>query len=250
MEFPGIRNKSQRAMKIGVIKSSYMVAVVFIALSCAALQKQPGSTSRKQLCKPERQEQSFPWSTKDKFHLLLNKTYSPYTVAGTAFNATWAQMTGQWYQYGGGMQGWGKRFGATLADTEGRALIQSFALSSVLRQDPRYFHSFKKGLIPRAWYAGTRVLVTRNDQGQSTLNTSELLGALFASSLENAYYPSSDRGFNQTMTRYIGAIGSDATTNLLREFWPDIRRILRRHSPERIKQIEDRIPGASKAVCR
>jgi len=59
-------------------------------------------------------------------------------------------MTGQWYQYGGGMQGWGKRFGATLADTEGRSLIQSFAFSSVLHQDPRYFPSQKKGLIPRA----------------------------------------------------------------------------------------------------
>lgn len=182
--------------------------------------------------------------------MFLKKTYSPYTFAETGFNATWAQMTGQWYQYGGGMQGWGKRFGATIADTEGRALIQSFALSSVLHQDPRYFPSQKNGLIPRAWYAGTRVLVTKNDHGQATLNTSEICGALFASSLENAYYPTADRGFSETMTRYVGAIGSDATTNLLREFWPDIKRILWRHSPRKIREIENRVPGAGEQPCR
>jgi hypothetical protein len=184
-----------------------------------------------------------PLSTRGKFNLFLRSTYSPYTFASGAANATWAQMTGQWYQYGGGMQGWGKRLGATLADTEARRLIQGFALASALHQDPRYFPAAKKGLIPRGWYAATRVLVAKKDDGGATFNSAEILGALFTSSLENAYYPQHDRGFGETMSRFIGALGSDATSNVLREFWPDIKRIFRKHAPEKIKEIEDKLPS-------
>lgn len=48
--------------------------------------------------------------------------------------------------------GLGKRFGATLADTESRRFIQGYVLSTFLHQDPRYFPSSKKRLIARAWY--------------------------------------------------------------------------------------------------
>jgi hypothetical protein len=112
-----------------------------------------------------------------------------------------------------------------------------------LHQDPRYFPAQKRGLIPRAWYAGTRVLVAKKDDGGTTFNSAEMLGALFTSSLENAYYPRHDRGFGETMSRFVGAIGSDATSNVLREFWPDIKRIFRKHAPEKIKEIEDKLPS-------
>jgi hypothetical protein len=189
-------------------------------------------------------------SSRQKFGIFLKGTYSPYTFASAAANATWAQMWGQWYQYGGGMQGWGKRLGATLADTEARSFVQTFALSSLLHQDPRYFPAKKRGIIPRSWYAATRVLITKNDHGENTFNSSEMLGTLFVSSLENAYYPRHDRGFDETITRFIGAIGSDATSNLLREFWPDIKRIFRKHEPQRIKRIEEKFPHAKKPACR
>ena len=182
-----------------------------------------------------------PLSAHQKFNLFLERTYSPYTFVSAAAEATWAQIWAQWPEYGGGMQGWGKRLGATLADTESRRFIQTFFLSAVLCQDPRYFYSRKKGFFPRGWYAATRVLVTRNDDGDNTFNSSEFLGALFTSSLQNAYYPRSERTFGNTMNRFAGALGSDATSNLLREFWPDIRRIFRKHAPEKVRKIEDKV---------
>jgi len=158
------------------------------------------------------------------------------------FQATWAQAMGQWPHYGGGTQGWAKRLGATLADTESRRFIQGFALSTVLHQDPRYFPSHKRTLISRVWYSTTRVVVTRNDKGYSTFNTSEVLGALFASSLQNAYYPRHDRNFGDTMNRYSGALSSDAIGYLLREFTPDMKRLFRKHAPKKILRIEEKLP--------
>jgi hypothetical protein len=183
-----------------------------------------------------------PLSAHCKFHLFLKSTYSPYTFASAGFQATWAQAMGQWPHYGGGMQGWAKRFGATLADTESRRFIQTFALSTILHQDPRYFPSHKRTFISRAWYAATRVVVTKNDSGDSAFNTSEFLGALFASSLQNSYYPRHDRTFSDTMNRFGGALSSDAITDLLREFTPDMKRLFRRHAPKKIRRIEEKLP--------
>ena len=140
------------------------------------------------------------------------------------------------------MQGWGKRFGATLADTESRRFIQGFALSAILHQDPRYFPSHKRSLISRAWYATTRVVVTRSDRGDSTFNSSEFLGALFTSSLQNAYYPRDARNFGDTMNRFEESLSSDAMGNLLREFMPDIKRFFQKHAPRRVKRIEEKLP--------
>jgi hypothetical protein len=158
------------------------------------------------------------------------------------FQATLDQAQGQWPHYGQGLQGWGKRFGATLADTESRRFIQTFALSTILHQDPRYFPSHKRSFISRSGYAATRVTITRNDNGDSEFNTSEFMGALFTSALQNSYYPRRDRTFADTMNRFGGALVSDAIENLLREFTPDMKRLFRKHAPKRILRIEEKLP--------
>jgi hypothetical protein len=183
-----------------------------------------------------------PLSRHCKLELVLRQTYSPYTFASAAFDATWAQMWAQWPQYGGGMQGWGKRLGATLADTESRRFIQNFVLASMLHEDPRYFPSGKQGLISRGWYAATRVLVTRDDYGRNVFNQSEFLGASITSSLQDAYYPRPDRTLGATLNRFMGSLSSDATTNILKEFTPDLKRLFHKHCPPSIQRFEARMP--------
>jgi len=140
------------------------------------------------------------------------------------------------------MEGWGKRLGTTVADYESRRFIQSFVLATLLHEDPRYFRSGKHGLLPRAWYAATRVLITRDDNGWNVLNRSEFLGASFTSALQNTYYPRPDRTFGATMDRFLGTFGDDATNNLLHEFGPDLKRLFHRHCPSGIQRFEARMP--------
>jgi hypothetical protein len=183
-----------------------------------------------------------PLSSRCKFRLFLKTTYSPYTFASAGFEATEAQATDQWPHYGGGMQGWDKRFGATLANTESRRFIQAYALSTILHQDPRYFPAPKKGLFPRAWYAATRLVITKNDRGESAFNTSEFLGTLLTSAVQNSYYPKQDRTLGDTLDRFSGALSSDVVGNLLREFTPDMKRLVRRHAPKKILRMEEKLP--------
>ena len=183
-----------------------------------------------------------PLSPRCKFDLFLKQTYSPYTFASAGFQAVWADATGRWPHYGVGAQGLAKRFGATLADTESRRFIQTFALSTLLHQDTRYFPSNKRSFIARGWYALTRVAVTKNDNGYGTFNSSEFLGTLFTSSLQNAYYPRPDRTLGDTLNRFAGALSSDAISDLLREFTPDMKRLFRKHAPREILKIEEQLP--------
>ena len=172
----------------------------------------------------------------------MKQTHAPSTFVSASFQATLDQAEDQWPEYGGGVQGWGKRFGTTLADTESRRFIQTVALSTILHQGPRYFPSHRRSLISRSWYAATRVVITRNDSGNNTFNTSELLGTLFTSSLQNSYYPRRERNFSETMNRFTGALSSDAIGNLQREFTPDMKRLFRKHAPKEIQKIEEKLP--------
>ncbi len=210
--------------------------------SCSA-DPQPGSERLDPSVRLENAPSTYvPLTGREKFHAFVKSSYTPYTFFSAAFGATLAQAQGQWYEYGGGMEGWGKRFGATLTDTESRRFIQGFVLSTLLHQDPRYFYSTKTRTVPRLWYAATRVLVTRSDRGYKTFNSSEFLGALFTSSLQNSYYTNRDRGLDETMNRFLGALSSDASSNILREFTPDIKRMFKRHAPQRIQRIEQKLP--------
>src|SRR5512146_594215 len=82
-------------------------------------------------------------TSEDKFSAFVHRTYSPYTFASVLVNTTYSQMVGDWPTYGGGMQGYGKRFGATLANTEAAGLFRVWLLPTMLHEDPRYYPSGK-----------------------------------------------------------------------------------------------------------
>ena len=120
-----------------------------------------------------------------------------------------------------------------MADNETRQFFGNFLFPTLLKQDPRYFPRRTGGMFGRAWYAATRVLITRNDSGNAAFNYSEVMGVAFAKAVSNSYYPDRQRGGWETANRIIGTFQSDATSNLVREFWPDIRRLAHRCTPKR-----------------
>ncbi|HKC71278.1 MAG TPA: hypothetical protein VKB60_06630 [Terriglobales bacterium] len=191
-----------------------------------------------------------PLTSHQKFHIFVQQTYSVYTVANTAFDAGWAQMTDDWPAYGQGMEGYGKRYGALLANHEAGTFFENFLFPTLLRQDPRYFRKGEgHSLFARVPYAASRVLITQSDSGHSTFNSSLLLGLLFVDGITNAYYPRPERGLGNTMTRFGGSVLSSAETNLLREFMPDMMRVFHRHEPEKLKKLEElekKVPLADK----
>ncbi|HYN16169.1 MAG TPA: hypothetical protein VES66_10335 [Terriglobales bacterium] len=178
-------------------------------------------------------------SKREKFKVFVQYTYSPYTFGGAVFDAGLAQATGAWHSYGGGMEGYGKRYGASLADSESGAFFGRFLFPVLLHEDPRYLRSTSHNTMPRIGYALSRVLVTHDDNGDKRANFSLILSVFAASGLANTYYPREERGFGDTAARAGGDLLSAAGMNVLREFWPDIRQKFKKHEPKRIQRLEE-----------
>ena len=62
------------------------------------------------------------------------------------------------------------------------------------------------------------------------------------SALQNTYYPRPDRTLGDTMNRFAGTLGGDATANLLHEFTPDLKHLFHKHCPPGIQRFEARMP--------
>jgi hypothetical protein len=67
------------------------------------------------------------------------------------------------------------------------------------------------------------VLVTRTDKGNWRFNTSEFLGNGAVAAIGNLYYPDGRTG-GDTAQRMFTQIGTDALSNVLKEFWPDVKK--------------------------
>jgi len=174
-----------------------------------------------------------PASVSEKFMIAAHDSFDPFNwvIAGVYAGVYQAQNT--YPQFGQGAQGYAKRYGATFADGAISTYITEGILPSLLHEDPRYFRMGVGSKWKRAGYAMTRVLITRTDSGGERFDTSEIAGNAAAAALANLYYPPLSRTVGVTMEKFAINVVSDAGFNVLREFWPDMRRkVLHRGDPE------------------
>jgi hypothetical protein len=127
--------------------------------------------------------------------------------------------------FGQGLKGYVRRYATSITDQVTGNILTEAALPSLLHQDPRYFRKGTGSFVGRVAYAASRVAVTKNDSGNWTFNTSEFLGNGMVGALGNAYYPDG-RNFSGTMQRMFTQIGTDAISQVLKEFWPDVKKRL------------------------
>jgi len=164
-----------------------------------------------------------PITAHEKFHIAIKDTfdYPSYILAGVF--AGISQVNDSNPSFGQGMRGYARRYASSVADQDLGNFMTEAILPSLLRQDPRYFRKVNGSVKSRLLYAVTRVAVVKTDQGNWTFNASEVLGNGVVASIGNAYYPDSV-GFGPTMQRMFTQIGTDALSQVMKEFWPDIKR--------------------------
>lgn len=171
-----------------------------------------------------------PLTTKLKFQLALKVARDPVSIAGVAFLAG-TQQAGDRLNYGQGMAGYGKRFGAVAAGNFANIMVGGAILPSLLHQDPRYFFKGTGTTGSRIRYALMHPFVCKGDNGKWQPNYSSMGGDLTSAALANTYYPKADRGAGLVLTSFALDTGARAVASLAQEF------LLRRftHKPEGTK---------------
>jgi hypothetical protein len=164
-------------------------------------------------------------TAKQKFHLAFRSQIDPAAFGIAGFVALIEQAEGSHYGYGGGIGGYGKRYGQTYADNFDGQMLGNALLPSILHQDPRYFRLGRGPAKRRILYAlGTNVITRHDVTGRWEPNYSNVLGNLAAGGISNLYLPANERGFGSTITGGLVVIAEGGIGSMFQEFWPDIAR--------------------------
>jgi hypothetical protein len=137
-----------------------------------------------------------------------------------------AQLQNEPASWGGGWSGYAKRYGAAFTDNTVCSLVTTGLLPSILKQDPRYYQGHATGFFNRLAYAASRSVVTKSRSGQPQFNLSEIGGTLIVANVGNLYYPVDERNVPDTLQRWGMQTMWDTVANELKEFWPDIRKVM------------------------
>jgi len=164
-----------------------------------------------------------PITAKQKFTIASKDSFDYPLIALGAAIAGIGQWANSDPSFGQGAAGFARRFGTSYADQAIGNIMTEGLFPTLLHEDPRYFRRGTGTKWSRAAYAATRVLVTRTDAGNLRFNYSEVLGNATAVAISNSYHPD-DRTVGDNVLKLGEQIGIDAASQVLKEFWPDLKR--------------------------
>jgi hypothetical protein len=170
---------------------------------------------------------SQPLSVQQKFDYYLRNTYSlrdvleRSTLAGIA---QWRDNPSEWEQ---GLSGYGRRWSSNFGQYSIKKSLQ-FGLGAVLKEDPRYFASTERGFWRRLTHAMTHTVMAQRDDGRRVFSAGKVGGTLGGSLISRMWQPERERTVGHGLRNASLSLSTEAGWNVLREFWPDIRKVFRK----------------------
>ena len=169
-----------------------------------------------------------PITPKQKFTIASKDSFDyPLLLLGGAI-AGMGQLTNSTPAFGQGAAGFARRFGTSYADQAIGNIMTEGLFPTLLHEDPRYFRRGTGSKWSRTFYAATRVFVTHTDAGTLRFNYSEVLGNATAVAISNSYYPDGHT-MGSNVLKLGEQISIDAASQVLKEFWPDLKRKFFQH---------------------
>jgi hypothetical protein len=165
-----------------------------------------------------------PQTAKEKFILAGKNSfdYSSFLIA--AIQAGFAMNGKSYPEFHQGAAGYGRYYWHTLADTADENFWVSGLGPIMFRQDNRFYTLGHGSFGHRAFYAATRVLITREDNGDRMFNFSEVIGSGASAGVSTLYYPTKYRTWTKVGQKWLTSDIIDGANFTFKEFWPDINK--------------------------
>ncbi len=169
-----------------------------------------------------------PFTVSEKFDYRVIQTIGLRGSLGSAIGASIGQGAGSPYEWGGGVEGFAKRY---VSGFGGNISRQSFAfvLESALHEDPRYFPSEGQPIKARLLNALKQVVVCKTDSGHSTFAYGRVISVFAAGQFINTWQPASTGTVDKGLLRGVYGLGADFSYHLMQGFLPFTRPISLRH---------------------
>lgn len=167
-----------------------------------------------------------PLSPRGKFVLATHDSldYTSALFAGAL--AAYKFGTAAYPEFHSGYAGYGRYLWRAFVDQAVGNYFTEAIVPTVLHEDPRYYTLGHGGFLKRTYYAITRLVVTKTDAGGMRFNFSEIVGNGLGAGVANFYYPAQERTLGRNMENWGTQVGADGVANVVKEFWPDVRRKL------------------------
>jgi len=167
--------------------------------------------------------QAHPLTPGQKMHIAIKDSFDyPLFLLAGAYAGLY-QLEDSHPQFGQGAKGYLRRLGTSYTDQISGNMLTEGVLPILLKEDPRYFRMAEGSSGSRTWYAVSRIFVTRTDSGHESINYSELVGNAMAAGIGLSYY-SDNRNVPDYLQNWGTQLGTDAVSQILKEFWPDMKR--------------------------
>ncbi len=170
-----------------------------------------------------------PLTRRQRWEYYVNQNFTSVgSYFGPVLSSVIDQINGQPPEWGGGMEGYGRRLASRFGTGVIQGTVQS-AGAAVLGQDPRYIRSADTRFVHRIGHAFLYSIITYNSSGQNRLALATL-GSYYASSmLTNYWYPGRFTALGDGVRDGNRQVILAGLVNQFQEFWPEIRHyILRR----------------------
>lgn len=187
-------------------------------------------------CMPENPIQRFvtsvhvrPLTSKEKGELAVRDFLDPFNFVAIAGYSGLVIATNSHTAYGSGLGGFGQLTGYGLAQDAQGEFMQTYAISSLVHEDPRYHREPTASVKRRMWHAIEHTYVARHDDGRSMPNYANLLTYPLSAELSNLYVPGIQRDAPATARRIGIGIATDPAGAIVAEFLPDVAKRVHIH---------------------
>lgn len=163
----------------------------------------------------------------DKIQSYVQKTLSKEALLGTAAKGALSQALDFSDDWGDGPEA----YAARMASSVGRTLVRNsirMGLDTAMGLDSRYRPSPAKGFWNRLGHSLASTVLAYRDEGGRTLAVPALTGTYGSAFAANLWYPAGRNSPQDALLRGTKSLGWTAGKNVLNEFWPDIKRALKR----------------------
>jgi hypothetical protein len=174
-----------------------------------------------------------PLTRHERWRLFLNQSAtSPGAFAPVLATAVLAQRFRTPPEWGDNASGFGKRVALAFGTNVVQGVIQS-AGDALLKQDPRFIRSATGGFWSRAGHAVLFTVFTYDDRGRTRFGAANVASYYGSSIVSALLYPRGHNAWREGVQAANLQMAMSAAFNVFQEFWPDMRRLLRRaHSPK------------------
>ena len=168
-----------------------------------------------------------PMTTSDRIDWYLDRTTGRGAILRGLAVTGWATLRDVPKEWNQDADGFAARFAHRAARVTIANSVQ-LGLGFVLKDDPRYYRAPEKGIGGRVTNAVVSTFTVRNSTGNLAPAYSRFAGIGVSNVISKTWLPPSQNSWGDVGIRSGAQLGGQVGFNLLREFWPDIKRKLKK----------------------